>query len=162
MQTEPEIQRGVSVFARRLAWLPWGLAAFLAGVALADPVANTTVRDFRVPEYYDPPHETRIKTLLEGAEAQPESGGRVLIRNLKLQTFDVDGRDQLLVEAPHCVFDTAQRAVHSPGRLQARTADGKFYLEGEGFLWQQTNSNLIISNRVHTVISSVPKKTPKS
>jgi lipopolysaccharide export system protein LptA len=30
--------------------------------------------------------------------------------------------------------------------------DGKFSIEGEGFLWQQTNSTLLVSNRVHTII----------
>ena len=33
-----------------------------------------------------------------------------------------------------------------------QTADGKFSIEGEGFLWQQTNSTLLVSNRVHTII----------
>jgi lipopolysaccharide export system protein LptA len=33
-----------------------------------------------------------------------------------------------------------------------QTADGKFSIEGEGFLWQQTNSSLFISNRVHTIV----------
>jgi hypothetical protein len=162
MRTKSAIERGLSVVVGSLAWLLAATAAVFAFVALAEKVANTTVKDFRVPEYYDPPHETQLRSLLQGAEAQPEPGGLVLIRDLKLQTFGVNGEYQVLVEAPHCVFDSVQRAARSPGRLQAQTADGKFYLEGEGFLWQQTNSNLIISNRVHTVISSVPKKTPKS
>jgi lipopolysaccharide export system protein LptA len=32
------------------------------------------------------------------------------------------------------------------------TADGGFSIEGEGFLWRQTNSTLLVSNRVHTIL----------
>jgi hypothetical protein len=32
------------------------------------------------------------------------------------------------------------------------TADGKFSIEGEGFLYRQTNSTLLVSNRVHTIV----------
>ena len=31
-------------------------------------------------------------------------------------------------------------------------AEGKFSIEGEGFLFQQTNSTLWVSNRVHTIL----------
>src|SRR5207244_10905831 len=43
-------------------------------------------------------------------------------------------------------------SASSSGRLRVQAADGKFSIEGEGFLWQQTNSSLFISNRVHTTI----------
>src|ERR1039458_3306722 len=32
------------------------------------------------------------------------------------------------------------------------TVDGKFSIEGEGFLFRQTNSTLVVSNRVHTIL----------
>ena len=41
-----------------------------------------------------------------------------------------------------------------PGRFTLQTADGKFSIEGEGFLYQQTNSTLQVSNRVHTIIQA--------
>ena len=128
-----------------------GMAILL--IAAAKPAttrepAATRVKDFSVPQYDDPPNETRMKSLLTGAEAEPQRGGLIQIKTLKLLTFDDNGAREMIVQAPHCTFDPTQRSVSSPGRLQVESADGKFYLEGQGFCWQQTNSVLIISNRV--------------
>ncbi len=120
--------------------------------AAAEKPSSSTVKDFSVPEYYDPPYERQMKSLLQGAEAEPQPGGMIWITEVKLQTFSETGEPQMLVQAPHCLFDSVQRAVSSSGPLSVRSVNGQFYLEGEGFLWQQTNSNLTISNRVRTVI----------
>jgi hypothetical protein len=136
--------------------------ALLSFIALAsDKFANTVVKDFSVPEYYEPPHETKMKSLLQGAEAEPQSGGQILIRKLLLQTFAEAGETQMVVHAPQCTFDSVQRSVRSDGHIEAQSGDGRFFIEGEGFLFQTTNWNLIMSNRVHTVIRSAPKKTAK-
>jgi hypothetical protein len=105
-----------------------------------------------VPEYYDPPHERQMKSLLQGVEAEQHSGGLVWMTDVRLQTFSETGEPQMLVQAPHCILDSVQRAVSSSGPLTVRSVNGQFYLEGEGFFWQPTNSNLTISNRVRTVI----------
>ena len=68
------------------------------------------------------------------------------------RTFRVTGEGEMTVEAPQCVYDPGQRSISSSGPLHMKTADGKFSIEGEGFLWQQTNSTLLVSNRVHTII----------
>jgi len=112
-------------------------------------------KGFKFAEYYDPPHETQMKSLLEGAKAVPQPGGRIFqITDARLQTFRVTGEGELVVEAPECSYDANERSVSSAGPLRLRTGDGRFYLEGEGFLWQQTNSSLHVSNRVHTVVHS--------
>lgn len=145
-------------------------ARVAAGVALllaaslgigAQRMGNTVIKEFAVPENYDAPHEKQLKTLLEGAEAEPQSGGFILIRNVKWQSFAATGQTQMVVKAPHCILDSVQRSVSSDGRLEAISGDGRFFIEGEGFSIQQTNSILIISNRVHTVIRSAPRKAVK-
>jgi lipopolysaccharide transport protein LptA len=108
-------------------------------------------RGFKFTEYY-PPQETKLKSLLEGARAQRQPDGRFLITDAKCQTFRENGEGELIVQAPQCLYDAGQRSLSSPGPLHVRTADGKFSIEGEGFLWQQTNSTLLVSNRVHTII----------
>lgn len=128
------------------------LAAAAACLVSAQTNSNSKVKDFSVPDYYDPPNEKQMKTLLQGAEAEPEADGLIRITAVKLSKFAEDGRLQMLMEAPQCVFDSLRRSVSSPGPLHMRYADGKVSLEGEGFLWQQTNSVLIISNKVRTVI----------
>lgn len=110
------------------------------------------MKNFTVPEYFDPPHETQLKSLLQGAEAEPLSNGLIFIRQLKLQTFDEKGAGQMVVHAPRCVFDTTRRTVSSAGPLEVESDDGKLHLQGQGFLWCQTNLDLIISNTVHTTI----------
>src|SRR5437879_2519057 len=68
----------------------------------------------------------------------------------------------MLVEAPQCLHDAGQRSVSSPGPLRVQTADGKFSIEREGFLWLQTNSRLFIANHVHTVVHAALLGAPSA
>ena len=141
------------------AMLPLATVGF---VSSAQNFGNTVVKDFAaVLENHKAPHETQIKSLLQGTEAEPQSGGRVLIRGLKLQTFTDSGDVEMIVLAPQCVFDTARKAVFSDGHLEVLSGDGRLSFEGEGFLWQQTNNVLIISNRVQTLIRGESKTASK-
>jgi hypothetical protein len=131
-------------------WLAAG-AVWLAAVAFglrAQQSGHAT--DFTTTEYYEPPHHQQVKSILSGAEAQPQPGGLLIIKRLKLQTFDPDGKPQIIVTAPECIYDTLGATAHSAGPLQLENGDGKFHVEGEGFLWRQTNNFLTISNNVRT------------
>lgn len=130
-----------------------GCSVFCLAVALAQTPPNNTIKNFRAPlEYFDPPHELQMKSFLEGAEAEPQSDGLILIRDAKLQTFHEDGSRDMTVTTPHCIFDSKLQTVSSAGPLQVQSSDDKLQLEGEGFFWQLTNSDLIISNRVSTTV----------
>lgn len=139
---------------RTHARFPLWLAALAAGLALlawsgrAQPVVRGEV--LKLAEYHDAPHETQMKSLLEGNRAQRQPDGRIVVTQAKCQTFSETGRGELIVEAPECVYDPKQRSINSAGPLKVQTADGRLAVEGEGFTWQQTNSTLLISNRVHT------------
>jgi len=135
------------------------IVTFSAGLLLcvvfasAQVPANNTIKRFRAPlRYFDPPHELQMQSFLEGAEAEPQSDGLILIRDAKLQTFHEDGTRDMTVTAPHCLFDSKEQTVSDAGPLQVQTSDEKLLLEGQGFFWRQTNSDLIISNRVSTTI----------
>jgi lipopolysaccharide export system protein LptA len=129
-----------------LLWL-----VLLAGLGRAQKVGSGTGIKFS--DYYDPPHSTQMKWLLEGASAVPLAGGRSFrVNEAKAQTFRESGEGELVVEAPQCVYDSDLRQVNSPGLLHLRTADGSFFLDGEGFSWQQANAVLFVSNRVHTIV----------
>lgn len=110
--------------------------------------------NFTTTEYYEPPHQQQIKSILSGAEALPQPGGLLIIKQLKLEMFNPDGKLEWVVNAPECVYDTFKGVANSPGHLQVRTGDGKFRVEGEGFLWRQSDSFLTISNNVRTVIEN--------
>jgi hypothetical protein len=138
------------------------LSAFMAlgfVVVAVRAQQNTTgqANDFSSVEYFEPPHQTLIKSRLSGAEAQPQAGGLLVIRQLKLETFDSNGVPGLIVKAPHCVYDSLHGVASSAGHLRLETANGSSHVEGDGFLWRQTNSFLTISNNVQTVIEAEPK-----
>lgn len=116
--------------------------------------------------YFDKQSRRPISLLL-GDEAVPQPGGLLLIKGLRIQTFDYSGnarRTNFLVSAPSCLLDVRRRIASSEGPLTAETADGSFSISGRGFQWRQIDSHLIISNSVETrldravVLGSPPKK----
>jgi hypothetical protein len=110
--------------------------------------------NFTSTEYYGSPNQQQIKSILSGAEALPQPGGLLVVKQLKLEIFNLDGRLEWVVNAPECVYDTFKGVANSPGHLEVRTGDGKFRVEGEGFLWRQSDSFLTISNNVRTVVEN--------
>ena len=108
--------------------------------------------DFTSVEYYPAPNQQQMKSRLSGAEAQPLAGGLLAIKQLKLETFGPDGKSEIVVNAPECVYDQLSGTASSAGRLQVQYEEGKIRVEGEGFLWRQSDSFLTISNRVSTVL----------
>ncbi|HXE41413.1 MAG TPA: hypothetical protein VN516_00205, partial [Candidatus Baltobacteraceae bacterium] len=117
---------------------------------------NTTNRanPFKSVEYYPAPNQTRMKTQLSGADAQPLEGGLLTIKQLKLETFSTNGQPQAVATAPDCIYDTPNRLANSTGKLFLQNGDGRIRAEGEGFLWRQNDSSLTISNNVKTLIAS--------
>lgn len=138
-------------------WVRWFLAAAIAagaGWASAQLAPGTRVRGFRIPGY-DAANGTN--SMVIGAEALPQANGDVLVKGLRVETYREDGAIDMVVEAPECTFDHKRRVVYSAGALSARALDDRFSIAGEGFTWVQTNANLTISNRVHTVIRKAPQ-----
>jgi hypothetical protein len=126
------------------------LAGISAVPAQQIPAGHAT--EFTSSTYYEPPHEQQIRLRLSGAEASPLPGGLLEVKSLRVETFTEAGKAEAVVSAPHCLYAPLDGVASSPGRLELRTGDGKFRVEGEGFLWRQADSLLIISNRVRTVI----------
>ena len=134
---------------------------------LAQTLTIRPIKDFKVPDYYPsatPGGTNQLKSLLTGATARPRPDGSVAIAGPRIEQYNQAGQTQLVVRAADCVFNQKTKAATSTNTLQMQTADAKFYLEGVGFQWNQTNSNLIISNNVHTVIGRplVETTSPKS
>lgn len=125
------------------------------GWALSTPAWAQRVleaKGFQSADNFGPPNETQIKSLLKGERARPLENGKVQVFQAELSTFNTNGQPELFIRAPECLYDQPNQEVSSPGPLHVQTADGRFSIEGEGFLWQQTNSVLLISNQVHTVV----------
>jgi hypothetical protein len=131
---------------------------FAVVVARAQQNSGGHASDFTSVEYYEPPHHQQVKSRLSGAEASPQPGGLLVIKQLKVETFGLDGKPEVVVNAPECVYDTLKGVANSPGHLQVRSGDGKLCTEGDGFLWRQSDSFLTISNHARTVIEVSPEK----
>jgi hypothetical protein len=108
-------------------------------------------------EYFDPPNQTQIKSRLTGTDEKPLPDGLIYLKQPKLEFFYTNGTPQAVVEAPECVYDMQQHTVNSAAHLQMRSGDGKFRVEGDGFLWRHDDFFLYISNHVHTVIEPGPE-----
>jgi lipopolysaccharide export system protein LptA len=93
-----------------------------------------------------------MKSMLECAQAKRQPDGRWLVTNAKWRTFRLNGDGELIAEAPECLYDKDQRAINSDGPLHVETADGKFSIDGVGFLYRQPTSTLLVSNRVHSIL----------
>jgi lipopolysaccharide export system protein LptA len=125
------------------------------GQNIGSKVTIKPIKGFKVAEPFPPPHETQTKFQIQGGKAFPQPGGKTLLsEGVILRTFTETNTPQLVVECQECVYDSAKREVNSSGAIHMRTADGKFRIEGIGFLFEQTNSSLFISNNVHTLIDS--------
>jgi hypothetical protein len=136
------------------------LSAFMAlGFMAVRAQQNTTghANDFTSVEYFEPPHQTIMRTRLSGAEARPLPGGLLVIQQLKLETFDSNGVPEIIVKAPHCVYDTVHGLANSPGHLRLEAPDGSSHVEGDGFLWLQASQSLYISNNVYSVFDTAAK-----
>jgi hypothetical protein len=145
------------------AWLAAG-AGLLFAVAPGVRAQQNGVQhanNFTTTEYYEPPHQQQIKSILSGAEALPQSGGLLIIKQLKLEMFNPDGKLEWVVNAPECVYDTFKGVANSSGHLQVRTGDGKIRTEGDGFLWRQSDQFLTISNNVRTVVENAATMNTK-
>ena len=123
----------------------------------AQPTIGGRASGFNSVEYYAPPDQTRVKSRMSGAEAQPLTGGLLVIKQLKMETYGTNGSPQVVVEAPECIYDTSRGMANSAGHLQLRNGDGKIRIEGDGFLWRQNDSFLTLSNNVHMEIETGPE-----
>ncbi len=110
------------------------------------------VSNFSTSEYYEPPHERQMKFRLTGANARRLAGGNVLLSQMQLELFRETGQRDTIIEAPECTYDTLQRVASSPGQLHVQSGDGRLSVDGEGFLWQQDESLLTVSNDVRALV----------
>lgn len=138
----------------------------LASTLWAQLGAPGRIRDFKLPEFYDPvPGQTparRLKTLVTGAEAQPDLSGFVAVKGMRIESYLLDGRTNLVARAPQCTIDTTRRVAYSAGRVELVGNEGQFFLEGgQGFHCRLTNFALIISNRVRTVVRQAAFEPPR-
>jgi len=126
-----------------------GWCVFTA-VPAQPPLGAGMTKGFKFKDY-DP--QNRLKSVLSGKEARAQGEDRILITGLHVETYREDGQVDLIVESPECVYDRKSKVASSSGSVEAHSADGRFFISGVGFEWRQTDAHLVLSNRVHTILS---------
>ena len=136
---------------------PMAIAAlwfWLAGPARAQLSRLGEGKDFKYPAEYYPVSNgvRRLKTLITGARWQMMSNNIVALQEPRIQRTRADGQLEWTVLARECQFSLLTKEAHGSSNVFFRTADERFFLTGVGFLWQQTNSVLTLSNQTLTWI----------
>jgi hypothetical protein len=137
-----------------------GVAILLAAAAAIRGQTNSSATDpgFSLVAYYPTPYQRQMKSRLSGTKVLPQAANWsvMAIQQFKLETFAEDGKTLFMITGPDCVYDTVNGVASSPGHLQLQSGDGNIFTEGDGFLWQQADSCLMISNSVWTEIKGTP------
>ena len=131
------------------------LATVICVVARAAEAKIGTGRDFRFPDYYAASNGVRrLKTLVTGSEAQfvTNDNSVIALKNPHLESYTPEGKVEWTATSPECTVNIKTKEVRSNTNLIFQTADERLRQTGVGFLWQQTNSMLIISNQSQTTI----------
>lgn len=140
--------------------LGWPLLLVLA---VAAPLVAQIQQGFKgtalkFPEYYEMPLPGKnrtfpLKGLFSGEQGRHLSNGIYFVTAMRLEHYEMDGATNLLARAPECLFNMDTRVAWSTGRLEIVGRGGALTIHGnQGFQANLTNSTLIISNRVRTVI----------
>jgi len=140
--------------------LRWSLLLVLA---VAAPLVAQIQQGFKgtalkFPEYYEMPLPGKnrtypLKGLFSGEQGRHLSNSIYFVTAMRLEHYEMDGATNLLARAPECLFDMDTHMAWSTGRLEIVGMGGALTIQGhQGFRASLTNSTLIISNRVRTVI----------
>jgi len=132
----------------------WSSFFLVAGLLLvASNAAALEGSNFSLSEYFPGTNYTKLQHKLSAAQARSLPGNRQLLTNVKLQAFKLTGELELVIEVPECVYDQTNKTVGSPGALQVQSGDGRFRIAGDGFLYRQGESRVVISNRVQATVT---------
>jgi hypothetical protein len=139
-----------------------GAAFFLRAADSRVPGLPPSVKDARADagflseQYFDEPNQQQVKLRFSGASVAPLPGGLQEVRGVRIEMFNPNGLTRAVAEAPQCELSVFDGVASSAGRLVMASGDGKFHIEGDGFLWRQNISSneltLVISNHVHSVL----------
>lgn len=148
--------------------------AFMVALALAVavPLLAQIQQGFKgsgskYPEFYQLPktggiQTNRLRGMFFGTNWLHLSNKVFRVAGMRLEHYEMSGPTNLVAQAPECLFDTQARVAWSTGHLDIIGMAGALVLQGrQGFQVQMTNSTLIVSNRVRTVIQLERLNIPK-
>jgi hypothetical protein len=124
-----------------------------AGGAMAQFGKIERARGFKLPRYYPATNGVqRLQALLTSSEAQMLTNGFFYLVNPRIESYREDGVLEWVAQSIDAVVSMNTQAVAGTNDVMFRTATTNLFVTGRGFLWQHTNSVLILSNQTRTWI----------
>jgi hypothetical protein len=141
------------ISALRFSVLGAGLLLLPAVLLVAAEAKIGAGKNFMFPDYYPASNGVRrLKSVVAGEEARFVSNSVIALKNPKLTNFTPETKVEWTATTGECTVNIGTREVNGSTNLVFQTADERLFLSGEGFLWQQSRSLLILSNNVFTWI----------
>ena len=128
---------------------------FLAHGQIPQTTAKSDlVQDFVLPDYYPSSNGVRrLKRRVTGAEARILTNNVFALKQARLESYGEDGTTlEWVAVSPECTVEMKTKVVRGNTNMYFHTADERLFLTGIGFLLQQTNNVLILSNQTFTWI----------
>jgi hypothetical protein len=88
--------------------------------------------------------------MVTGSEGRFLSNNIVFVSEPRIESFRQDGSLEWVATAMDAFVNMTARTANGTNVIAFRTAETNLYLTGRGFLWQQTNKVLILSNQTYT------------
>jgi hypothetical protein len=112
--------------------------------------------------YSSPSGAQKKKTLLTASEGYVLSGDTVFLVNPRLEHFREDGSLDAVATATDALLNRGAQTVEGTNMVSFHDAETNIFIAGRGFLWQQTNGVLTISNQSYTWINQTVFTNPPS
>lgn len=119
----------------------------------ADSSATRRPKGFKLVDYYSNTGGVqRIRSVLSGSEGELLTNGMIYLVHPRIETYREDGTLEWVATSLDAFVNRESRLAVGTNLLSFRSGDTNFYQAGRGFLWQQSNSVLIVSNQSYTWI----------
>jgi len=105
---------------------------------------------FTVPVYEE--GSSRLIAVLHGNGRFDLKTSRQVLDTVQVDYRDALGKTNMVMSGKNCIYDFKSKTAVSSEPLRVATGDARLQLEGIGFVWYQTNKNLVISNDVRTIV----------
>ena len=113
------------------------------------PARRVVQKDFRVFDYFR--GSQKLKAMLHGGEAEYLLNP-IPMQGVDFQSYAESGETNLSAKAVNAFCDRTNRTAYSAGPVEFQISGGRFQLSGCGFQWSQTNTYLVVSNQVRSVL----------
>lgn len=124
-------------------------AGVLVGAAWFSLAQIDEIAGFRVPEYDE---NGNLKSQIYGDFAKIRDNDQIEITNLKIEMYR-DGAIDILVTAPHCIYDQKSNRAHSESRV--RIARDNTVITGEHFSWDMKEQHFVILKNAKVVLKNL-------